>query len=115
MEFNKFENMLNEFKKIYVKRPKRNQTFLEVSGFPNREVVCSNILKFYLDNTEEHELGSMVLEALLKAANINNLDNTSDLTIEREYGVPIESNQKSTIQETINILLVLSLFFSIHV
>ena len=37
------------------------------------------------------------------------------LTIEREYGVPIESNQKSTIQETINILLVLSLFFSIHV
>ena len=31
------------------------------------------------------------------------------LTIEREYGVPIETSQKSTIQETINILLVHSI------
>ena len=80
MEFNKFENMLNEFKKIYVKRPKRNQTFLEVSGFPNREVVCSNILKFYLDNTEEHELGSIALEALLKAADICNIKNIKNVS-----------------------------------
>ena len=31
------------------------------------------------------------------------------LTIEREYGVPIETSQKTTIQETINILLVHSI------
>lgn len=85
MEFNKFEKILQDLKTVYIKKPKRNQTFLEISGFPNREVVCSNILAFYLDETEEHELGSIVLEALLKAANINNLDNISDLTIEREY------------------------------
>lgn len=85
MEFNKFEKILQDLKTVYIKKPKRNQTFLEISGFPNREVVCSNILAYYLDETEEHELGSIVLEALLKAANINNLDNTSDLTIEREY------------------------------
>lgn len=37
------------------------------------------------------------------------------LTIEREYGVPIETSQKTTIQETINILLVPSIFFIIHI
>ena len=37
------------------------------------------------------------------------------LTIEREYGVPIETSQKTTIQETINILLVHSIFFIIHI
>ena len=85
MEFNKFENMLKELKKVYVKKPKTNQTFLEISGFPSREVVCSNILKFYLDNTEEHALGSIVLEALLKAADIYNIKNISEYTVDREY------------------------------
>ena len=85
MEFNEFENMLQGLKKVYIKKPKRKQTLLEVSGFPRRETVYSNLLAFFLDETEEHELGSMVLEALLKAANINNLDKISNLTIEKEY------------------------------
>lgn len=85
MKINDYERVLQDLNKIYVKRPKRKHTFLEVSGFPSREVVCSNLLAFYLDDTEEHELGSILLEALLKAANINNLNNISELTIEREY------------------------------
>lgn len=82
MELNKFENILVEFKKIYVKREKN---VFEIAGFPKRERVSSNILKFYLDGTEEHKLGTMVLEALLKAANINSINNINDVIVDTEY------------------------------
>ena len=55
MEFNEFENMLQGLKKVYIKKPKRKQTLLEVSGFPRRETVYSNLLAFFLDETEEHD------------------------------------------------------------
>jgi len=38
---------------------------MEISGYPHYENVCSNILKFYLDPTNEHGLKDLVLNSLL--------------------------------------------------
>lgn len=42
------------------------KTFFEIAGFPSRENVFSNILKFYLDTREKHGLGALVIKALLQ-------------------------------------------------
>ena len=42
-----------------------NITFFEIAGFPSRENVFSNVLKFYLDSRQKHGLGCNVLKALL--------------------------------------------------
>lgn len=54
---------LLDFKSI--PRHKRTKTFMEISGYSHYENVCSNILKFYLDPTNEHGLKGLVLNSLL--------------------------------------------------
>jgi hypothetical protein len=44
---------------------------MEISGYPHYENVCSNILKFYLDPTNEHGLNDLVLNSLLHLIDIN--------------------------------------------
>lgn len=39
---------------------------MEIAGFPHYENVCSNILKFYLDPTNEHGLKDLVLNSLIQ-------------------------------------------------
>jgi hypothetical protein len=58
-----FTKILLDFKSI--PRYKRTKTFMEISGYPHYENVCSNILKFYLDPTNEHGLKDLVLNSLL--------------------------------------------------
>jgi hypothetical protein len=45
-------------------------TFLQIAGFPDRENVWSNILKFYLDSTNGHELGNAVFRAFMSILDI---------------------------------------------
>ena len=45
---------------------KRSRTFMEVSGYPHYENVCSNILRFYLDPAAEHGLSDLLLSAFLR-------------------------------------------------
>lgn len=49
-----------------VKTWKSNKTFLEIAGFPNYENVYSNILKFYFDSNEVHNLGNLFIRSLEK-------------------------------------------------
>lgn len=58
-----FTKILLDFKSI--PRKKRKKTFMEISGYPHYENVASNILKFYLDPTNEHGLKDLVLNSLL--------------------------------------------------
>lgn len=58
-----FTKILLDFKSI--PRHKQTKTFMEISGYPHYENVCSNILKFYLDPTNEHGLKDLVLNSLL--------------------------------------------------
>ncbi len=43
----------------------REQTFMQIAGYPQLENVASNILDFYLNPTNPHELRSLVLDTLL--------------------------------------------------
>jgi hypothetical protein len=58
-----FIKILLDFKSI--PRHKRIKTFMEISGYPHYENVCSNILKFYLDPKNEHGLKDLVLNSLI--------------------------------------------------
>ncbi len=58
-----FTKILLDFKSI--PRHKRTKTFMEIAGYPHYENVCSNILKFYLDPSNEHGLKDLVLNSLL--------------------------------------------------
>ena len=60
-------------------------TFMELSGYPHYETVCSNILAFFLDPASPHGLGSLCLDALLEAArcSVAGLP-LSNVTVERE-------------------------------
>ncbi len=59
--------LLLEFKSI--PRHKRVKTFMEISGYPHYENVCSNILEFYLDPNNEHGLKDLVLNSLVRSVN----------------------------------------------
>ena len=51
-----------------VERPR--PTLLELSGYPHLENVYSNILSYYLDPSEAHNLGECMVRALLRAAEV---------------------------------------------
>lgn len=53
-----------EFQKI--PKLKQDKTFLEISGYPHYENVCSNILRFFLDPNNEHGLKDLFLNSLVK-------------------------------------------------
>nr|WP_255478538.1 PD-(D/E)XK nuclease family protein [Rufibacter sp. XAAS-G3-1] len=41
---------------------------MEISGYPHYENVCSNILKFYLDINNEHELKDLIINSVVHCA-----------------------------------------------
>ena len=90
MNFEDSQILLNEVNKIYNKMPIKEKTFMEVSGYPHYENVCSNILAFYLNPKEEHKLGSVLINSMLnvvcnKEKNIYKDINLSHFNIYREY------------------------------
>ena len=90
MNFEKSEIFLTKVNNIYSKIPKREKTFMEISRYPYYENVCSNILAFYLNPKEEHKLGSLLINSLLKVVKnkgqeiYKNID-LSHFDIYREY------------------------------
>lgn len=63
---------------------KSRPTFMEVSGYPHYENVCSNILKFYFDTTAEHGLKDLLLSAFLRMAGKESVI-PGAVTVSREY------------------------------
>jgi hypothetical protein len=50
--------LLDDFSKL-PDRVERGPTLMEIAGYPHYEIVCSNILAFYLDPEEPHGLGTL--------------------------------------------------------
>lgn len=65
-DFKELENFLNEVNQLYNKIPVKEKTFMDVSGYPNYENVCSNILAFYLKPSEEHNFDALVVNSFIK-------------------------------------------------
>jgi len=70
----KITKLLIDFQKI--PKRNRNRTFMEISGYPHYENVCSNILKFFFESKNEHNLNDLLLKSLLQ---------TSELEIDSDY------------------------------
>ncbi len=68
MQIRDAARLIYEFNTI--PKTKRKRTFMEISGYPHYENVCSNILQFFLNPTNEHELYDLVLISLSKLAQI---------------------------------------------
>lgn|GEM_PF-915516 len=48
---------------------KQEKTFMEIAGYPHFENVCSNVLQFYLQPSNEHGFGSLLLDSLFALIN----------------------------------------------
>lgn len=62
-QIQKWQKILHDINSIKNTQPQR--TFMQISGFPHYEKVCSNILKFYFDSHNEHDLRDLFYRALL--------------------------------------------------
>jgi len=93
MIFSNTENNLNsieEFQKLLwayrvLPEAKLKRTFMEVSGYPHYENVCSNILGFYFDPTAEHGLNDLLLRAFLQMACKKDMGSLGQVSVIREF------------------------------
>jgi len=78
--------LIDSFERSAPRSPNRLPTFMEIAGYPQYENVCSNVLQFFLDPIEAHGLGTLFLDVLCRAGELE-LD-PGDLggvvTVERE-------------------------------
>ncbi|HEX2986705.1 MAG TPA: PD-(D/E)XK nuclease family protein [Chloroflexota bacterium] len=79
-----FACLLKEFQGI-PRSPRSAPTFMEISGYPHLENVCSNILRFFLDADECHGMGDLLLRALFLGLG-RDVEGVGfrDVTVERE-------------------------------
>ncbi len=78
-----FENLLRKFRKLPSKR-KRSRTFMEISGYPYFENVCSNILQFYFTPDEEHGFGHLLVDSMGKLLWPDFPESTAEIEVRRE-------------------------------
>lgn len=79
-------DLLNGLKSLPPLR-KQEQTFMEIAGYPHFENVCSNILQFYLQPSNEHGFGSLLLDSLFTLINEKNekvVINGQNIDVRRE-------------------------------
>lgn len=68
IDFEKMKNLLEEFKKLNIDTKPDEPSFMEISGYPYYENVCSNILQFFFKTDEVHGMKDLLIRALFKAA-----------------------------------------------
>ena len=64
------EALLDAFRQQVPLRPERLPTFMEITGYPHYEDVCSNLLAFFFDPRKPHGLGTLCLDALAQVGGI---------------------------------------------
>lgn len=94
MKFDKFEKLLKESSNIIENIPIKEKTYMDISGYPHYENVCSNILAFYFKPKEEHKLNGLALYSLIKVIEnknintnieLNDIDKIDNKDVQREY------------------------------
>ena len=87
MNLHKLYELMEKLKELPKNDKDTLPTFLEVTGYPHYENVCSNILAFYFNPSNEHGLKDLVLNSLLHLVEENfsvDLD-FEEIEIHREY------------------------------
>lgn len=72
MTTDELQKVINDFLRLPI--VKRLPPFLEIAGFPDRELVWENILAFFLDPKECHGFNELVLQSLFDAIALKNQD-----------------------------------------
>ncbi len=90
MELSNYNDLLYESSKLYKKIPQKEKTFMDISGYPHYENVCSNILAFYFNPVEEHKLNNLVINSFIKVLinrnyNVAKVEENEKIEVEREY------------------------------
>lgn len=88
---------------------KQELTFMEIAGYPHFENVCSNILQFYFQPSNEHGFGSLLLDSLFKLINekLVNEEEVIDgqnIDVRREVSTP-KGNRIDLVIESDNFVL----------
>ena len=88
MDINIFEKLINEFSKV-PKLEAKAPTYLEISGQPHFENVCSNILAFYFNTNASHGFKDLVLRSFIECFDESLLVeyDIETINIEREFYV----------------------------
>ena len=90
MNFEIYNKLLSEASELYRKIPKKEKNFMDIAGYPHHENVCSNILAFYFNPLEEHNLKNLFINSFIKVLKSKNLDiepinEIETLEVKREY------------------------------
>ena len=90
MNFEIYNKLLSEASELYKKIPKKEKNFMDIAGYSHYEKVCSNILAFYFNPLEEHNLKNLFINSFIKVLNKKDLDielinEIKTLEIKREY------------------------------
>ena len=109
MNLDILKQVLSEASKLYKKIPVRKKTFMDVSGYPHYENVCSNILAFYFNTTEEHNMNNLVINSLIKILKKNNINiepikENDIVNVSREY-TTLNGNRIDIVLENNNFVI----------
>ena len=109
MNLNIFKKVLYEASELYSKIPVKEKTFMDVSGYPHYENVCSNILAFYFNTIEEHNMNNLVINSLIKVLKNNNINiepiKENDIVkVSREY-TTLKGNRIDIVLENDNLVI----------
>jgi hypothetical protein len=66
MNYYTLKTLIDEFKNLNISKISSEPTFMEISGYPHYENVCTNILAFFFDSKESHNMKDLLLRALFK-------------------------------------------------
>ena len=58
--------MIQAFNGLHLVNDKTEQTFMQLTDYPHWENVCSNVLAFFFDTEETHNLGGLFIKSLLE-------------------------------------------------
>ena len=109
MNLDIFKPVLSEVSELYNKIPVRKKTFMDISGYPHYENVCSNILAFYFNPMEEHNMNNLVINSLIKVLKNNNINiepiKENDIVkVNREYST-LKGNRIDIVLENDNFVI----------
>ena len=82
-DINKWQKVLDEF--LNLPKIELNRTFMQISGYPHYENVCSNLLAFFFDPENEHGLNDLCYKALLECVmDSGDIQEATVIDVERE-------------------------------
>ena len=103
LSLEKITHLLNGLKSLPPLQ-KREPTFMEITGYPHFENVCSNILQFYLQPSNEHGFGTLLLDSLFTLINENVVIDGQNIDVRREEST-IKSNRIDLVIESDDFIL----------